>query len=103
MLDLLGDAQGLHAPFGFQDAFVRTSRAAVGVGLHVRRIFATEHTAGQRAVRHHTEAIILRGGDLLGFSLAVDDVVQRLADHRPVDTELVGHANHLGDAPATIV
>jgi hypothetical protein len=31
LLDLLGDAQRLDAPFGFQDAFVLAPGAAVGV------------------------------------------------------------------------
>ncbi|MNS64164.1 hypothetical protein D3C72_972840 [compost metagenome] len=75
LLDLLGNAQGFDAPFGFEDAFVLAPGAAVGLRFRVWCVLAAEHTTGQRTIWHDTEAVVLRGGDLLGFSLAVDDVV----------------------------
>ena len=47
LLDLLGDAQRLHTPFGFQDAFVLARRAAAGFGGNVRGVFTTKHATGQ--------------------------------------------------------
>ncbi|KAF1855195.1 hypothetical protein Lal_00003742 [Lupinus albus] len=98
-----GDVQRLGAPFGLLDALVAAASTGVGGRRCIHRVLAGEHATGQRAVGDHAQAVVPGGGQLLHLGGAVDDVVQRLAGHGPVDAEGIGQARHLGDAPATEV
>ncbi|KAG1252871.1 hypothetical protein G6F65_017724 [Rhizopus arrhizus] len=98
--DGLGDLQRFRPPLGLLHALVATAGTAVGWRRRVHGVLAREHAARQRAVRNDTQAVVARGGQLLDFGRAIDDVVERLAGDRTVDAELVGDARHFGNAPA---
>ena len=66
-----------------------------------RLVLGREHAPRQRAVGHHAHAIGRRRRKLLGLGAAVDQVVQRLAGHGPVDALGVGQVRRFGDAPST--
>ncbi|MNE33098.1 hypothetical protein D3C81_1135660 [compost metagenome] len=102
-MDLLGNGQGFGAPLGFQDALVLTPGTAACIRRGVGRVLAAEHAARQRAERHNAQAIMRRRLELLGFGLAIDDVVQRLADHRFRHAQTLGQVADFGNTPATEV
>ena len=102
-LECLRDGEGLLAELGLHHALVFASCARVRGGCLARRIFAGEHAARERTVRHHTQAVAGAGRQDLGFRHAVHRIVDGLAYDRRGYTQLVAQFGNLRDAPGAVV
>ena len=81
---------------------LRPARVSL-LGRRVGTVFAGQHAARQRAVRHDAETVIAAGREMLDLGHAVHCVVIGLADHRPVDAEAIADVADLGDPPGAVV
>jgi len=84
--DFAGDLQRLRPPFGLHDAHVVAPCPRTFRRRRLGIVLAAQDTARERAVGRDADAEMAGGGELLDLGQAVDDVVQWLADHRPVHT-----------------
>ncbi|MOA52367.1 hypothetical protein D3C78_1756560 [compost metagenome] len=95
--------QGFAPPFGLADALVAAPCPAVRRWRAVWSVLAGQNTSRQRAVRHNTQTVVMGGRQMLDLNAAVDQVIQRLAGHRPVQAHIVGQTHHFGNVPTAEV
>src|SRR5579859_719931 len=101
--DLLRNGERLLAEFGFHHALVGAACARSFRRSLVRFVFAGEHAARKRAVRHDADAVVPTCGQDFHLGLPVHRVVVRLADHRTRNIQFFAKANDFRDAPAAEV